>query len=123
VNRPRSPYCRKPDAASLANAWELPKWIRATHLSRVVLRDSTVSGQKKIFAIVSRPIAGEIEGGTMRRILIFDNHPDSLRLVFESGVDPDSDDAASRRERWTSITCGLILIAMLVAAMLWRLCW
>jgi len=59
----------------------------------------------------------------MRRILIFDNHPDSLRLVFESGVDPDSDDAASQRERRTSITCGLILVAMLVAVMLWRLCW
>jgi hypothetical protein len=59
----------------------------------------------------------------MRRIVIFDNHPDSLRLVLQSGFDPDSDDAASRRERRTAIICGLILIAMLAAAVLWPLCW
>jgi hypothetical protein len=59
----------------------------------------------------------------MRRIVIFDNHPDSLRLVLQSGLDPDSDDAASRREGLTAIICGLILIAMLAAAVLWPLCW
>ncbi len=57
----------------------------------------------------------------MRRIVIFDNHPDSLRLVLDSGVDLNSDDGASLRERQTSITCGLILVAMLVAALLWPL--
>ena len=56
------------------------------------------------------------------RIVIFDNHPDSLRLVLNSGVDADSDDT-SRRERRTSIICKFILIAMLVAAVLWSLCW
>jgi hypothetical protein len=62
------------------------------------------------------------EGKTMRRIVIFDNHPDSLRLVLQSGLRPDSDDASSRRERRTSITCELILIAMLLALLLWPLC-
>jgi hypothetical protein len=84
---------------------------------------SASSGQKRIFAIVSPPIATPVEGKTMRRIVIFDNHPDSLRLVLQFGLDPDSDEAASRREMRTSITCGLILIAMLVAALLWPLCW
>jgi hypothetical protein len=87
------------------------------------LSGSASPGQKRIFAIVSPPIPTPVEGKTMRRIVIFDNHPDSLRLVLQSGVDPDSDDAASRRERRTSIACGLILIAMLVAALIWALCW
>jgi hypothetical protein len=87
------------------------------------LSGSASSGQKGIFAIVSPPIPTPVEGKTMRRIVIFDNHPDSLRLVLDSGVNFESDDAVSGRERRTSIICGLILIAMLVAAALWPLCW
>jgi hypothetical protein len=86
------------------------------------LAGSARSGQKKIFVIVSPPIPTPVDGKTIRRIVIFDNHPDSLRLVLDSGVNVESDDAASRGERRTSIICGLILIAMLVAALLWALC-
>jgi hypothetical protein len=87
------------------------------------LDDSARSHRKRIFTIVSRPMAAGADGKTSRRILIFDNHPDSLRLVFESGADFDTDDAASRREKRTSIVFGLILIAMLAGAMLWALFW
>jgi hypothetical protein len=87
------------------------------------LPDSASSGQKRIFAVVSPPIPTPVEGKTIRRILIFDNHPDSLRLVLNSGVNVDSDGAPSQRERRTSIICGFILIAMLVAALLWALYW
>jgi hypothetical protein len=86
------------------------------------LSASASPGQKRIFAIVSPPIPTSVDGKTIRRIVIFDNHPDSLRLVLDSGVNVESDDAASRRERRTSIICGLILIAMLVAGLLWALC-
>jgi hypothetical protein len=86
------------------------------------LSGSASPGQKRIFAIVSPPIPTSVDGKIIRRIVIFDNHPDSLRLILKSGLDPDSDDAASRREKRTSIICGLILIAMLVAALLWALC-
>ena len=75
------------------------------------VRDSTSSGKKRIFAIVSRPIAAELKGKAIRRIVIFDNHPDSLRLVLESGVDSGNDDAAALWERRASIICGSILIA------------
>jgi hypothetical protein len=84
------------------------------------LRDSTRSGRKRIFAIVSRPIPTGVEGKTIRGILIFDNHPESLRLVSKTGVDVDNDEAASRQ---TSIICGSILIAMVIAAMLWPMFW
>jgi hypothetical protein len=59
----------------------------------------------------------------IRRIVIFDNHPDSLRLVLESDVDSDNDDAAARWERRASMICGSILIAIVLAAMLWPLYW
>jgi hypothetical protein len=87
------------------------------------LDDSRSSGRKKIFAAVSRPIPTDVGGKTIRHVLIFDNHPDSLRLIFETGVDLDSDAAAWRRETRTSVICGSILIAMVVAAMLWPLLW
>jgi len=86
------------------------------------LSGSASLGQKRIFAIVSPAIPTPVEGKTIRRIVIFDNHPDSLRLVLGSGVNLDSNDTASRRERGTAIICGFILIAMAVAALLWLLC-
>ena len=67
------------------------------------------------------PMRTSLGRKTIRQILIFDNHPDSLRLVFESGVDLDSGDTASRAERRTSIICGSVLIAMVLAALLWPL--
>ena len=93
------------------------RWIRIPELG--CLRDCISSRQKRTFAIVLRPIPTQVNGKTIRRILIFDNHPDSLRLVFESGVELDTDDAASRRERRIAIICGFILIAIVVGALLW----
>jgi len=87
------------------------------------VRDLIGSRQKRIIAIVSPPIPTAADGKTMRRIFVFDNHPDSLRLVLESGVDLDTDEATSRRERRTSIICGCILMAMIVAALVWSLYW
>ena len=87
------------------------------------VRDSTSSGEKRIFAIVTRPIATELKGKAIRRIVIFDNHPDTLRLVLESGLDSDNDDAPARWERGAFMICGSILIATVLAAMLWLLYW
>ncbi len=84
------------------------------------VHNHVTSPRKRIFAIVSRPTLSQVKGKTIRRILIFDNHPDTLRLILDSGIDPDSGDAASRR---TSIICGSILIATITAAMLWALLW
>ena len=97
-----------------------PRWIPMAELES--FRDSTSLGKERIFAIVSRQIAAEPKGKAIRRILIFDNHPDSLRLVLKSGVDSYSD-AAARWERRASIICGSILIAIVLAALLWPLYW
>jgi len=96
-------------------------WVKMPQAG--ALADSVTSRRKKIFAIVSRPIPTKGEGKTIRRILLFDNHPESLRLVLESAFDLEADDAASRREMRKSLICGSILIAMVVAAMLWLLSW
>ena len=117
---PRFDYEGRPNAPRPLR-WEKrphPKWTRIDH---PFIRDSVSSARRRIFAIVAQPKI-DVGGKVIRRILIYDNHPDSLRLVLNSGVDADSDDT-SRRERRTSIICGFILIAMLIAAVLWPLCW
>ena len=96
-----------------------PRWIPLAEPSSV--RDSTSSDKERIFAIVSRPMADEINGKAIRRILIFDNHPESLRLVLESGIDSDNDDTTARWEGRASMIYGSILIAITLAALLWPL--
>src|SRR6266550_262528 len=106
MNSPRFNYERRPNAPSRLRPgnYPRPKWIRVSHVGGPSLCDSGSSGRKSIFAIVVPPKV-DVGGKVIRRILIFDNHPESLQLVLNSGVDADSDDA-SRRERRTSIICG-----------------
>jgi len=48
--------------------------------------DATTLGQKRIFVVASRPVT--VGGKTIRHILIFDNHPASLRLLLSSDLIP-----------------------------------
>jgi hypothetical protein len=48
------------------------------------LPDATTLGQKRIFMVASRPVTES--GKTIRHIVIFDNHPASLRLLFSSDL-------------------------------------
>jgi hypothetical protein len=98
-----------------------PRWIRAPELGTI---DGSVGPEKRrIFALVSPPIPAGIKGKTIRAILVFDDHPDTLRLLSASDGDLDAGAAASGRGRRTSIICGTILIAIVVAGMLWPLLW
>jgi hypothetical protein len=67
--------------------------------------DATTLGQKRIFVVASRPVT---EGEkTIRHIVIFDNHPDSLRLLLNSDLIP-------RRRNgffYTVLTIVLVLAA------------
>ena len=46
--------------------------------------DATTLGQKRIFVVAARPVT---EGEkTIRHIVIFDNHPASLRLLFSTDL-------------------------------------
>jgi len=77
------------------------------------LPDATRLGQKRIFVVASRPATGG--GKTIRHIVIFDNHPASLRLLFSSDL---------IRQRQNAVFYALLTIALVVATglgMFWPL--
>jgi hypothetical protein len=55
---------------------------------------------------------------TIRRILIFDNHPDSLRLVFGRRLNADVDLSTPQTTSRRYIILGLIPILLIVLATL-----
>jgi hypothetical protein len=114
MNTRRRAFNRRPGAASRSKAGEFPKWIRLSHVRGPVLRDSGSPERRRIFAIVA-PSKVDLGGKTIRRILIFDNHPESLRLLSQQHVTSVVDSAASRR---TPMICGSILVAMVTGAIL-----
>jgi hypothetical protein len=77
------------------------------------LSDATTLEHKRIFVIASRPVT--VGGKTIRHILIFDNHPASLRLLQDSVLRP---------QRRNEFFYAVLAIASLLAAgfgMIWPL--
>ena len=75
--------------------------------------DATTLGQKRIFAVASRPLT--VSGKSIRHIVIFDNHPASLRLLVSSDL---------KLQRRNKVFYALLAIALVLAAcvgMLWPL--
>ena len=71
-----------------------------------------------MFAIVTRSIGIENNGQTGRRILIFDNHPATLRLLDNL----DEIDVVSRRRKpWRYGVISIVLVIILLLGMLWPL--
>ena len=102
-------------------AQKYSKWIRVSRVASSLRRDSTDSGRKTIFAIVAPPTPVNLGGKTIRRILIFDNHPDSLRLVSRLRVRPDVDLVAAHRAHPAHLMFALLLLFALSIAMFWPL--
>jgi hypothetical protein len=65
-------------------------------------------------------MSADFDGKTIRRILIFDNHPDSLRLASEL-LYSDIDVTSPRRINSSHVTLGLVLIFALVLGIFWPL--
>ena len=77
------------------------------------LPDATTLGQKRIFVVASRPVTESEK--TIRHIVIFDNHPASLRLLLNS-------DLILRRRN--EVFYAVLTIALVLAAglgMFWPL--
>ena len=75
--------------------------------------DATTLGQKRIFVFASRPVT---EGEkTIRHIVIFDNHPDSLRLLLSSDLIPQ------RRNEFFYAVLTIVLVLAAGLGMLWPL--
>jgi hypothetical protein len=117
----RFDYDRGSGATSDLNAQKYSKWIRVSRIASSPRRDSTGPGRKTIFAIVAPPMPVNLGGKTVRRILVFDNHPDSLRLVFRLRVRPDVDLAAPRYTSRPHLILELVAIMALVFAIVWPL--
>jgi hypothetical protein len=79
----------------------------------VSLPDFTTLGQKRIFVVASRPVTES--GRTIRHIVIFDNHPESIRLLLSSDLMP---------RRRNGVFYAVLAIALVLAAglgMFWPL--
>jgi hypothetical protein len=76
---------------------------------------------RKVFVIKQR---GRLDsrtgaGKTIQRILIFDDHPDSLRLVLGRSPTPQPDQIAPPSARWWEpVLGGMLITAALIALFL-----
>jgi hypothetical protein len=68
--------------------------------------------RKKVFAMLLYPRTVDNRGKAIRRILIFDNHPDTLRLLQD--LDPER----ARISKF-GVVLGWVLIIGLVLAIFW----
>src|SRR5437868_5653476 len=119
MNAPRFNGCRRPAPTSHAGSRKNRRWIRVLDLGP--LRNSVGSEGRKIFAIVPPPMPADPGGKTIRRILIFDDHPDSLRLVSESNINSEAYLVGLHHTIRPYIILGLVLSMILLLAMLWPL--
>ena len=75
------------------------------------LANATTLGQKRIFVVASRPVTESEK--TIRHIVIFDNHPDSLRLLLNSDLIP---------RRRTAFVYAVLAIVLVLATGLGMFC-
>ena len=74
---------------------------------------------RRIFVIkrAGHPTATNTDGKTIQRILIFDDHPDSLGLVLGRRANPRVDRTAPQTARWWDPILGWMLIIGAVIVM------
>ena len=77
------------------------------------LPDATTRGQRRRFAVGSRLVT--VSGKTIRHIVTFDNHPDSLRLLLNSDLIP------RRRNEFFYAVLTIVLILAAGLGMFWAL--
>jgi hypothetical protein len=121
MKTPRFNYDRNPGATSRPGPRKYPKWIRMSRIGGKLPSHSTGPQRRKIYAIVAPPMPADLGGKSIRRILIFDNHPDSLRLVFGRRLNTDVDPGAPQITSRRYIIFGLIPILAVVLATVWLL--
>ena len=75
--------------------------------------DTTTLGQKRIFVVASRAVTESEK--TIRHIVIFDNHPDTLRLLFSSDL------MLRRRNEFFYAVLTIVLVLAACLGMFWPL--
>jgi hypothetical protein len=76
------------------------------------LPDATTGRPKKIFTVLSRSVT--VRGKTIRHVLIFDDHPASVRLLLGS-------DSAPRRNEALYLVFAIVLVLATGLGMFWLL--
>jgi hypothetical protein len=77
------------------------------------LPNATTRGQRRCFVVRSRLVTAS--GKTIRHIVIFDNHPDSLRLLLNSDLIP------RRRNEFFDAVLTIVLVLAAGLGMFWPL--
>ncbi len=93
------------------------------NLAQTSSGDRQRSRTRKIFIIkkTSRLPSTNAAGKKIRRILIFDNHPDSLRLIFGERTNPYVDLSVPQRvSSWQLIVVSILTMSALFG-MVWPL--
>jgi hypothetical protein len=123
MKNPRFNNDRSPGSPSRLRpqSYPRPRWVQLAKIDNQVPGESTYSGTNRIFAIVTTPLPASSGGKMIRRILIFDNHPESLRLLYRQRPSPDVDPVAPRRAHAAHIMFALLLMLALSIAIFWPL--
>jgi hypothetical protein len=79
-----------------------------------VTLDSLGRKRARIFVIVSRPIRLREGAAPIRRVLIFDDHPATIRLLDDMNL-------AQKRENKLALVQFSALLVLLILAMFWPL--
>ena len=77
------------------------------------LPDAKTPGQKRRFTVQSQLVT--VSGKTIRHIVIFDNHPDSLRLLLNSDLIP------RRRNEFFYAVLTIVLVLAAGIGIFWPL--
>jgi len=77
-----------------------------------VTPDSLGPKRTRVFAVVSRPIRMSEGAAPIRRVLIFDDHPATIRLLDD--VDP----ALKRKNKLALVECSALIVLLILAMLL-----
>jgi hypothetical protein len=80
-------------------------------------------GRRKIFVVEQVMERGNASASraNVRRILIFDNHPESLRLVFHGRRGGLADDENPASAKWLEVVGASFLMVAAILGMFWPL--
>jgi hypothetical protein len=118
MNTSRFDHDRRSGVTADPGDQKYSKWIRVSRIGESLLRDSTDSDRKKIFAVVAPPMPADPGSKTIRRILIFDSHPDSLRLIFGSRAQHGPLSDSQRTPSWVFALLWIAMVGLMMA-MFW----
>jgi hypothetical protein len=80
--------------------------------------DNEGSRRRSVFTIVSRRLVTAADGTPGRRVLIFDNHPATLRLL---NTLEENDLLSHSRKSWRYAIVSILFLAVMLLGMVWLL--